>query len=67
MSSTVIIFKEVLKKDIFLPRLRYLYGKHCPEYSKIPHWTNGILRSQNGIKSIPASYNRNNKYMKKLL
>ena len=57
-------FKEILRRDVFHPGIKYLYGKHCPGYAEILPLTSGIP-IQDEMKNAPASYKRNNKFMKK--
>ena len=55
-------FQEVLRRDVF-----HLYGKYYFDYAEIPPWRSGILPSREGMKNLPASYKRNNKFIRKWL
>ena len=58
-------FQEILRRDICHLGMKYSYEKYYLAYAGIPLWTSGIPTSRDWMWNVPASFKRNNKFMKK--
>ena len=60
MNQASHLIKEILRRDVFHPRMKYLYGKYYPGYAGIPSSTNW-----DSMKNVLVSDKRNKKFMKR--